>query len=715
MLRKGSWHSHIVQHSREQELTIGGELSHVGHHQPESESQHNSLSSLSFPSLNENYTRGIDVQQTTISGVGEVSLWEFSGRECYYMLYDHFIGNANCIHLVLYSLEDPLPVQLQQVSFWLAFLQSRIPPVEPLGDSGKSHKPAFVVLVGTKADKADVRKTSTGEFSSKQAEELKQKVSEKFGHIFNFEETPLMIDCHAAGSPGIKTLKSVVQQRKQQLIEGVDANMVNIMAETEVVAHSLPSSYSLVTQREPFNQGLPRVTQFLEQVVGVLPDWASSLHPFPVVTWTAFIEYLHLVVNPLAGDEHLKEVIQQLQLMGEVVYLKCEQEDLIILQPKWLCSTVCGFLLSHEFRSNALISGSYTREEFQLLLPEYEARDMLRVLSALGICIQCTEGGQTEYEFPCYNCMKAEEGVWDHTRYAGGEYGGVVLKTSAAAAQHLLSVMYPRVQVQLRRSVARRFDMECELYQWCDGSKLACGPLEAIIEHQDNRIEVKVRGPKDSKKACFFFLEEILGIIDQVLLEMSPGLPMDKYIVSSAELKSQDQPMQWSPRDTMAALHSGGWSQVLGNTANPDTHETLIDLLCFGSTEVQSMLVKGPDLHVSSMSTVTRQSLCQLLDMPNPMGKDWCMLAVQMGLIDKVPKLDVGAGSYSQTARLLDEWATDTSSTIGELVTALRSLGREDAADILLSGCSLYRIVTQEQEVTGGGHMDTEKCLPTLA
>ena len=73
--------------------------------------------------------------------------------------------------------------------------------------------------MGTKADKADVRKTSTGEFFSKQAEELKQKVSEKFGHIFNFEETPLMIDCHAAGSPGIKTLKSVVQQRKQQLIE----------------------------------------------------------------------------------------------------------------------------------------------------------------------------------------------------------------------------------------------------------------------------------------------------------------------------------------------------------------------------------------------------------------------------------------------------------------------------------------------------------------
>ena len=88
-----------------------------------------------------------------------------------------------------------------------------------VGDSGKSHKPAYVVLVGTHADKANIRKTSNGDYSSKQTEELKQKVLDKFGNIFNLEETLLMIDCHAAGSPDIKTFKSVVQQRKQQLIE----------------------------------------------------------------------------------------------------------------------------------------------------------------------------------------------------------------------------------------------------------------------------------------------------------------------------------------------------------------------------------------------------------------------------------------------------------------------------------------------------------------
>ena len=32
--------------------------------------------------------------------------------------------------------------------------------------------------------------------------------------------------------------------------------------------------------------------------------------------------------------------------MGEVVYLKTEAADLICLCPKWLCSTLCGYLLS---------------------------------------------------------------------------------------------------------------------------------------------------------------------------------------------------------------------------------------------------------------------------------------------------------------------------------------------------------------------------------
>ena len=60
-------------------------------------------------------------------------MWEFSGVETYHMVYDHFIGNTNCIHTIVFNVEDKPQVQLDQVRYWLHFLQSRIPPVEPLG------------------------------------------------------------------------------------------------------------------------------------------------------------------------------------------------------------------------------------------------------------------------------------------------------------------------------------------------------------------------------------------------------------------------------------------------------------------------------------------------------------------------------------------------------------------------------------------------------
>ena len=405
-------------------------------------------------------------------------------------------------------------------------------------------------------------------------------------------------------------------------------------------------------------QGLPRVTVFLEQVISSLPDWAQSLQPFPTVTWAQFVDYLHLVVNPLAGEEHLKEVIQQLQLMGEVVYLKCEEVDLIVLQPKWLCSALCGFLLSPEFKKSGRLPAVLTKEQFQLSCPEFEARDVLLVLSALGLCTEHPElSSQETFEFPCF-ISDSDETVpgWEKDEEKFSEYGGVILRAaSSARCPALLEIMWPRVQVQVRRSLSARYGGEARLVQTRAATSLSCSGLEGLVESEEGQISVRVRGPPRHQEETFFFLEEILGMVDHVLLEMSPGLPVDKLLVGSEE-------QQWSPGQVMTVLLEGGWQANL-----PGSPQTVLSLLCFGSESLAARLTPGHLLHVSSMSTVTRQALCQLLDPPHSMGKDWCMLAVQMGLSHKVPKLDVGAGSYSQTARLLDEWATDTTSTIGEI------------------------------------------------
>ena len=49
------------------------------------------------------------------------------------MLYDHFIGDPNCIHMVVFSLGDSPDEQLSQILFWLNFIKARIAPMEPIG------------------------------------------------------------------------------------------------------------------------------------------------------------------------------------------------------------------------------------------------------------------------------------------------------------------------------------------------------------------------------------------------------------------------------------------------------------------------------------------------------------------------------------------------------------------------------------------------------
>lgn len=116
------------------------------------------------------------------------------------------------------------------------------------------------------------------------------------------------------------------------------------------------------------------------------------------------------------------------------------------------------------------------------------------------------------------------------------------------------------------------------------------------------------------------------------------------------------------------------------------------------------------------------------MDAPDPMGKDWCLLAVKMGLADKVPKLESTGSKIlshpSQMAKLLDEWESSSNSTIGketflrdfvqpglkcetgwffkgELSKYLDEIGRRDAFDALLSGCPLYRINSSLEETAG--------------
>ena len=62
-----------------------------------------------------------------------MSLWEFSGYQPYYVVYDQFVGDVNCIHVVVVNLSDPRDVQLSQLLLWLHFIAARVRISQPIG------------------------------------------------------------------------------------------------------------------------------------------------------------------------------------------------------------------------------------------------------------------------------------------------------------------------------------------------------------------------------------------------------------------------------------------------------------------------------------------------------------------------------------------------------------------------------------------------------
>jgi death-associated protein kinase len=48
-------------------------------------------------------------------------------------MYDHFIGDFNCIHVLLFNLLDDIQQLEQNLIYWLEFLRVRISIQEPLG------------------------------------------------------------------------------------------------------------------------------------------------------------------------------------------------------------------------------------------------------------------------------------------------------------------------------------------------------------------------------------------------------------------------------------------------------------------------------------------------------------------------------------------------------------------------------------------------------
>ena len=77
----------------------------------------------------------------------------------------------------------------------------------------------------------------------------------------------------------------------------------------------------------------------------------------------------------------------------------------------------------------------------------------------------------------------------------------------------------------------------------------------------------------------------------QVLLEMSPGLPVEKFVLSHSDLKQHREDVHsYSTSDIVTAISKESGFETAIRNPKSKKHETLRDLLCFGNGEVRVKL-----------------------------------------------------------------------------------------------------------------------------
>ncbi len=389
-----------------------------------------------------------------------------------------------------------------------------------------------------------------------------------------------------------------------------------------------------------------------------------------------------------------------------MVYLETESDqDMVVLCPHWLCGEVIGQLLSHDRITHSRPTGCFTPDDIQMMFGDTDASDLLIVMEALEVCTQCDNDGDMEYEFPCLNFVETLHGLWekDSKRYGNAVYGGVRIQCPRGFS-HQLVHLFPRIQVHLRRNIlTENNNPDNDLYQWHHGTKYCSGSLESLItlEQSDQVIEVKTRGPKEMGKEMFDFFEDICEIVERVIEDCCPGIQLEKHVLSPIQLKEHHKTVHsYAPR-TLLQMQLDGYSNI---KLDDDKEESFIDLVCFGSQEIRDYITLGIDLHISYLSIHTRRLLSMRLDPPEPMGRDWCLLAVSLGLTDNVPDLDDSKRpKESRTDRTLEEWSHETSSTVAQLIVKLRELSREDVIDVLLNTAPLYRVFHSDPSQEDGG------------
>ena len=335
------------------------------------------------------------------------------------------------------------------------------------------------------------------------------------------------------------------------------------------------------------------------------------------------------------------------------------------------------------------VTGKVTLTEIQRVYPRADVPSIANLLEHFELCVP-REEDRSVYQFPCLIKMQRLFGLWEK-QIGLNVYAGVHVECRTSS-DVFSPGLFPKLQIQVRKMFSDDIDDQ-EVTLWSDGLKCCRGEVEVLLQHQEHcrTIEIFVRGTEETRPECYALLQQFHSLVIKTVHASNPGTNIATHVLSAKQLKEHmEEPVVYSAIDIFEAERGDGIVRHLES----GLEEHILDLVCCGCENFLIAAKSAPYALLRDVPLQAKVQLCRMLDPPESFGRDWCLLALQLGLTEEVPAIDQSHDNISPTEKLLATWEKGDSTTIVTVVDALRGIGREDAAQVLVEGLSPFMNAT---------------------
>ena len=320
------------------------------------------------------------------------------------------------------------------------------------------------------------------------------------------------------------------------------------------------------------------------------------------------------------------------------------------------------------------------------MYPKWDALSIAHIFEHFELCICKGES----YEFPCLIKMEPLFGLWEQDSNFP-IYAGLYVKCKGPTDMFSPG-LFSRVQVRIRWSFSDDLDDQ-ELTLWSDGLKCCRGEVEVLIQQKEasKTIAIFVRGGKHTGSECYAMLQQFYKLVLHTIHTTNPGTCTATHLLSPQQLqKHVKNPIAYPATQIFDAEREGGV------VSDPQTglEENIVNVVCCGCKDLLITARSAPYATWKDVSLQARVQVCQMLDPADPFGRDWCLLALQLGLTEEVPEIDQSNDGLSCTEKLLTVWERLVNGTIVMIIDALRGIGRDDVAQVIIEGLSPFANAT---------------------